>query len=129
MRKYPTRADLQRYLAIVYLDDYGVPTGMSASYYIDIPGDRHDVEGLFKCNPGFQCLGDFEDRQCADAVVCTKLELIIDSIAPERRAGWPTNEDYEYCVACPVCKFMYHPGLPKEVERHNQFHTEHIMAS
>jgi hypothetical protein len=42
VKKYLQPTD--RYLAIVYLDEYGVPTGMSASYYADIPGDRLSVQ-------------------------------------------------------------------------------------
>ena len=119
----------ERDLSIVYLDDYGVPTGMSAPYYTDIPGDRHDVEDLFKCNPGFQCLGDFEDRQCADAVIAAKLELMTAHIPEEQRAGWPSDEDYERCVECRICRFWYHPGLPNEVEQHDRFHARHEARS
>jgi hypothetical protein len=65
MRKYPSCTD--RYLAIVYLDEYGVPTGLPTSYYADIPGDSLYVKSLFQSNPGFQLLGDFEDRSGAFA--------------------------------------------------------------
>jgi hypothetical protein len=77
-----------RYLAIVYLED-GIPTGMSASYFADIPGDRDDVQGLFQGNPGFQVLGDFADRPCADAVISAKLKLMTERIPQEQRANWP----------------------------------------
>ena len=74
MKIYPPGTD--RYLAIVWTDDDGAPTGLPASYYADIPGDRRYVKSLFQSKPGFQLLGDFEDRECAIAVVWAKLELL-----------------------------------------------------
>jgi hypothetical protein len=78
--------ETDRYMALVWLDKHGVPTGLSASYFAECEGDREYVLSLFNENRSFQLLGDFKDSEAAQTAVTAKIRLMGQEIPAEERA-------------------------------------------
>jgi hypothetical protein len=77
-----------RSMALVWLDEHGVPTGLPASYFAECEGDKEYVLSLFNENRSFQLLGDFEDSKVAQAAVMAKIELMAQRIPAEAPISW-----------------------------------------
>jgi hypothetical protein len=117
---------IDRYLSVVWRDEYGVPTGEVLAYFAEIPGDREGVLEFYSHEDGFQLLGDFSDAEAADQLIWPKLQQIAVAIPPEERAKWPSKEDRQYVERCPFCGFTYCPRLPKDAEQHAVKHRRFL---
>jgi hypothetical protein len=115
---------IDRYMAAVWYDEYGVPTGQVLSYFAEISGDREGVLEIFAHEEGFQLLGDFADAETAQQLIWPKLQETAAAIPPEVRATWPSEEDRRYIETCPTCGFCYCPRLPKDAEQHALKHSQ-----
>jgi len=111
-----------RYLAVVWNDEYSVPTGQVATYFVEVSGDREGVLDLFSNKPAFQLLGDFSNAETARALVEEKIRELASTIPPEVRAKWPSIEDRQYVETCSICGFTYCPRLPKDAQQHSRRH-------
>jgi hypothetical protein len=80
-----------RYLVLAWRDEYGVPSGLCASYFADCPGDREYVLNLRNKSRDFQLVGDFANIDLAQASVTVSLKQTALMVPFEERQKWPSS--------------------------------------
>ena len=115
-----------RYLAVVWNDEYGVPTAQVLTYFAEVPGDREEILDHFSVKPAFQLLGDFSDVKSATSTLQQKLGEMALQSPPWVRATWPSEEDRQYVETCWICGFTYCPRLPKDAQQHRSRHADFV---
>jgi hypothetical protein len=115
-----------RYLAVIWKDEYGVPTAQVLTYFAEVPGDKEGILDHFSQKAAFQLLGDFSDLESATSIMERKLGEMASAIPPWVRAKWPSEEDRRYVEACRICGFSYCPRLPKDAQQHSRMHADFV---
>ena len=126
MKNDKKRQCIDRYLPVIWNDEYGVPTGQVLVYFAEIPGDREGVLEVCSRDEGFQLLGDFLDLKAAEQIMLDKLREVAAAIPLEVRDKWPSEEDRRHVEWCPICGFGYCPRLPKDAEQHALKHSRFL---